>query len=54
MIAGLTLENAAARGPLLLLGRRVVPQGLHGQILNRATAWNQYQQGMCPQHCDRA
>jgi hypothetical protein len=54
MITGLTLENTVARAPLLPLGQRLAPRKLHGQIRRRATAWNKYQQGMCPQDHDRA
>ncbi len=54
MIAGLTLENAVARRPLLPLGRRLVPEAIHGQNRRPATAWKMCQQGTCPQDHDRA
>ena len=45
MIAGLILENAAARRPLLPFGRRLVPEELHGQIRRRATAGTSISKG---------
>src|SRR5208282_3865596 len=45
VIAGLTLENAAARRPLLPFGRRLVPEELHGQIRRRATAGTSISKG---------